>query len=188
MPDAFVEQVCHGKFPELALVLFSKSMPWRHEYLKAEWLQPVNVYGGEQSERWMQFGEEVLVLRKRSNSGTGGIQVSGPTDLDVLRWDGTCATVRQEMLVTYIPGPMKSVRVIWKYLEPSFQDALAADAQVHRASDAERKACHGDNVAHPSEECDRAMKKLTDAITIAVKMGVALPQPSNVPAWAAPSH
>jgi hypothetical protein len=34
--------------------------------------------------------------------------MSGPTDLDVLRWDGTCATIREEMLVSYVPAAMQS--------------------------------------------------------------------------------
>jgi hypothetical protein len=183
MPGGYVEQVCKSKYPELALVLFSKSMPWHHKYMKAEWLQPTNVYGGEQGENWMQFGEEVLVMRKHPGAASGGVQVSGPTDLDVLRWDGTCATVRQEMLVDYVTGPNKSVRVVWKYLEQSFRDALEQNEQVKRAADDERKICKGGSVTHPSDECNKAMLKLTDAVSIAVKGGASLPAPSNVPEW-----
>jgi hypothetical protein len=183
MPDDYVEQLCHGKYPELAIVFFSKAMPWRHVYLKAEWLEPVNVYGGERSDQWMKFGEEVVVLRKREAKGSAGVQVSGPTDLDILRWDGTCATVRQEMLANYVTGPNKSARVVWKYLDQSFRDALEADVQVKRASEAERKVCRGGSVTHPSEECEKAMLKLTDAIALAVKNGLTLPQPPNSPAW-----
>ena len=70
--------------PEVAIKLFSKGMPWQKLYVKAEYLEPVNAYGGHQSEKWMQFGEEVLVIKKHGG-GKDGVQVSGPKDLDILR-------------------------------------------------------------------------------------------------------
>jgi hypothetical protein len=84
-PKKFVEQLCHGKYQDLALVMHSKGTPWRRLYVKVEKLEPVNIYEGERSEQWLAFGEEVLVLRTRGPGGGGGVQVSGPTDLDVLR-------------------------------------------------------------------------------------------------------
>ena len=65
-PPAFVDAVCKKKFPDLPLYLFAARLPWQHMYVKAEYVEPVNPHGGEQSEAWMKFGEEVVVLRKRA--------------------------------------------------------------------------------------------------------------------------
>ena len=104
LPSAFVETVCKKKFTDLPLYLFATKLPWKHLYVKAEYVEPVNPYGGEQSETWLKFGEEVVLLRRRVPGGVHAVQISGPTDVDVLRWDGTCATIREEMLVSYVPA------------------------------------------------------------------------------------
>jgi hypothetical protein len=163
-------------------VLFAKGTPWQRAYVKAEWVDPVNVYGGERSERQLYFGEEVLLLRERGGA-SAGIQVTGPTDVDILRWDGTCATIRKEMLVPYVTAPMTSVRIFWRYLDTSFQEALARDELVRRAQEAERRDCRGSSVRNPSESCDKVMQRLTDTIVLAVKKGTELPTPATVPAW-----
>ena len=55
-PSRFVEQVCHGRYPDLALVMLSKGTPWVRGYVKVETLEPVNIYEGERSEQWLSFG------------------------------------------------------------------------------------------------------------------------------------
>lgn len=182
-PKPFAEQLCKGKFPDLAIKLFSKGMPWQKAYVKAEWLEPVNAYGGAQSERWLQFGEEVLVIKKHGG-GSGGVQVSGPSDVDILRLDGTCATVRSEMLVSYIPGQIVRPFIVWKYLDESLQEVLLGDKYVKQASEREREACRGSSVTHPEGACEKAMKTLTDAIIAAVRKDISLPEPEKRPAWA----
>lgn len=184
-PAAFAHAVCKGKYPDLALVLFGKSSPWQRAYVKAEYVEPVNVYGGPTDEQWMYFGEAVIVLFEHSAEGKhkGVVQVSGPVDVDVLRIDGTCATVRREMLVGYVPGPMKSPYVVWKYLDAAMQEALLADEGVQQAHAAERKICRGESVTHPEEACAKAMNTLTQAILVALQRGVALPTPEKRPEW-----
>jgi hypothetical protein len=177
--------VCSSKYPELALFLFSRGTPWQRLYVKAERVEPVNTYDGERSDRWLGFGEEVLILREHAPSASQKVVVSGPNDVDVLRWDGTCATIRKEMLVSYVPAPMDSVRIVWRYLDADVQQALLADELVVRAQDAERKNCKGSSVKHPSEACEKAMKRLTDVIVLALKRdkGVVLAMPEARPAW-----
>jgi hypothetical protein len=182
-PAAFVDAVCRHKFPDLPLFLFAGRMPWQHLYVKAEWVEPVNPYGGDQSEAWLQFGEEVLVLRRRAAGGAKGVQVSGPSDLDVLRWDGTCATIREEMLVSYVPAPMQSPRIIWKYLDATLQEALLKNAVVARSREGEKKGCRDSSVTHPTPACEKAMRQLTDAIVLAVHQNVALPSSGTLPDW-----
>lgn len=182
-PAAFTEAVCKKKFPDLPLFWFAARLPWQHLYVKAEYVEPVNPFGGEQSEQWMKFGEEVVVLRRRSGSGGSRVQISGPSDVDVLRWDGTCATIREEMLVSYVPAPMQSPRVIWKYLDGQLQEALLKNQVVARAREAERKACRDSSHSHPTPSCEKAMQKLTDAIALAVHLNIELPSAGNLPEW-----
>lgn len=182
-PRAFVEAVCKHKFPDLPLFMFGGRLPWQHLYVKAEWVEPVNPHGGEQSEGWMHFGEELLVLRHRNSGGAKGMQVSGPSDVDVLRWDGTCATIREEMLVSYVPAPMQSPRIIWKYLNASLQEALLKNAVVARSHEAEKKSCRDSSVTHPTPICEKAMRQLTDAIVLAVHLNIALPNAGTLPSW-----
>jgi hypothetical protein len=183
-PAKFVEQVCRGRYPGLALAMFEKGTPWRRGYVKVETLEPVNMYDGERSDNWLSFGEEVLVLRTRGPSGKSKVQVSGPTDVDILRWDGTCATVRQEMLAPYPTNTsVLTARIVWKYLDEPTQEALLANHWVQSASDRERPLCRGSTMKHPDAPCDKASRKLTDAIAVAVRSGIALPTPSKLPAW-----
>jgi hypothetical protein len=183
-PSKFVEQVCRGRYPDLALSMFSKGTPWRRGYLKVETLEPVNMYDGERGEEWLKFGEEVLVLRTRGPGGHGGVQVSGPTDVDILRWDGTCATIRQEMLALYPTNTtIFTPRIAWKYLDEPTQEALLGDQWVKNTSAKERPACRGSTMKSPDAACDKASRKLTEAITVALRGGLALPTPEKLPAW-----
>ena len=180
-PAAFTSAVCKHKFADLPLYMFAGKMPWRHLYVKAEYVEPVNPHGGDQSEAWMQFGEEVVVLGKRGG-GAKGVQVSGPSDVDVLRWDGTCATIREEMLVSYVPAPMQSPRIIWKYLDAGSQDALLKNAVVARSREVEKRGCHDSSPTHPTPPCEKAMQKLTDAIVLAVHLDLE-PGTGALPEW-----
>jgi hypothetical protein len=183
-PPAFVEATCRKRFPDLPLYLFAGKQPWKHSWVKAEWVEPVNPHGGDQSEAWMKFGEEVLVLRRRTPKTGKGVQISGPSDVDVLRWDGTCATIREEMLVAYVPAPMQSPRIIFKYLNGDLQQALLKNALVARARETEKKSCRNSSVSHPTESCEKAMRQLTDAIALAVKQNIELPSTGMAPEWA----
>jgi hypothetical protein len=184
-PRAFAEKVCRSKYPELALFLFSRGTPWQRLYVKAESVEPVNVYDGERSHRWLAFGEEVLVLRENGPGAGQKVVVSGPTDVDILRWDGTCATIRKEMLVSYVPAPMDSVRIVWRYLDSDVQEQLLRDELVVRAQAAERANCRGSSVKNPTPACEKAMKRLTDVIVLALKRekGVVLAPPQARPEW-----
>jgi hypothetical protein len=182
-PAPFAEAVCHGRYPDLALYLFAKGSPWQRAYMKVQTLEPVNMYDGARSDRWLEFGEEVLILKRHGLGAKGGVQVSGPVDLDILRLDGTCATVRQEFVAPYMTGAVQVARVVWKYVDPSIQDALLADKSVARASEKERPACKGSTMKSPAPACDKAQKNLSDAIGIALRLGAVVPAPAKVPRW-----
>src|SRR5581483_1326402 len=95
VPDpVFVKRLCNGSFPDVALLLMSKSMPFAHAYLRGD-VDGWNAEGGASARARLKFDEEVLLLKKRSGN-TGGIQVSGTGGYLVMRWDGNCYTLADD--------------------------------------------------------------------------------------------
>ncbi|MEP7124758.1 MAG: hypothetical protein ABJE95_27770, partial [Byssovorax sp.] len=91
-PKPFVKRLCAGFFPDTALAMFTKGTPWTRGYLRMN-VEAWNASGGMSSSDKLVFDEEVLIVAHRS-ADTGGMQVSGSTgSYDVLRWDGTCASL-----------------------------------------------------------------------------------------------
>ncbi len=182
-PAAFSRQLCRGKYPSLALVMFEKHAPWSHLYLRVQELEPVNAYGGPRGDTPLRFGEEVVLLKRGGGASRAGMSVSGASDVDVLRLDGTCATIREETLVRYIPGTIVTAPVIWKYLDDGTQQALLDDRRVQGAEQNERRGCRNSSVHQRDERCQQASRALNDAILLALKRGLTLPTPSSVPRW-----
>ncbi len=183
-PDpGFTERLCRGKFPSVSLAMFAKAAPWKHLFVQAVSIEPINVHGGPRSESMMSFGEEVVVLRRRGPGSGKSVQMSGPTDLDVLRWDGTCATIREELFVTYNQGVVTAPHIVWKYLDDSVQEGLRKNAAVEHAMTRERKSCRDSSPTKRTPDCDKAMKKLTDTIVLAVRSGLDVPKPETTPEW-----
>ena len=88
------------------------------------------------------------------------------------------------MLVSYITtGDAVSPRIVWKYLEDPVRESLEKNGAVTAAETIERRDCRSSSPTHPSPTCDKAMLRLTNAIIIAVRLGIDLPTPANVPAW-----
>jgi hypothetical protein len=72
----FVQKLCNGSYPGMALYLFANGSPWTRGYLTRK-TKAWNASGGVSSENaWLEFDEEVLVLLERK-ADTGGMQVSG---------------------------------------------------------------------------------------------------------------
>jgi hypothetical protein len=182
-PEGFARQLCRGKFPSLALVLFEKHAPWEHVYLRVEELEPVNAHGGPRSDAMLRFGEELILLKRAGNSNHAGIAVSGASDVDVLRLDGTCATIREEALARYVPGTIITAPVVWKFLDDDAQEVLLKDRRVQTAEQNERRSCHKTSVSQRDERCAEANRGLDSAILLALKRGIALPSPKSAPRW-----
>jgi hypothetical protein len=176
-PESFARATCHGRYPSMALAMFEKHTPWQRLYLKAATLEAVNAYGDRSSTTPIVFGEEVLVLRSAPPLGAGKIQVSS-TDIDVLRWDGTCATVARELFST-TPMPNMIQSVEWRLLEDSFQEVLLKSKYVALTYERQRAACKGSS----EEKCRKATERLNEAIGVAIRGGIALPTPTKLPKW-----
>jgi hypothetical protein len=180
-PRDFVERLCQGSFPSVALAMFEKESPWTRGYLNVKEVAAVNTIGGPAGSTKLVFGEELIVLGKRGGGGGGGFQVSGMGGFDVLRWDGTCATLAEHELVTYVPGVPRTAPIVWKYLDDNVQQALLENAGIRDARDKHRKQCQGASLGTPSSACQRATQLLNDKIAVAVRTGLKVPTPTRLP-------
>lgn len=182
-PKKFARAACEGRYPGMAVAMFEKGTPWQRLYVNVRQLRAVNTYGGPTGDPLL-FTEEVLLLRGAVKSDDGAVQVSGAADVDVLRWDGTCVTVRQELLSDHRMPSIKNATIKWRYLDEATQEGLLEAKYVKIRHEQQRSACRSSSTSNPSAKCKKATEKLNDAITVAVRGGlVGLPEPEWLPAW-----
>jgi hypothetical protein len=181
MPKAFVKQLCAGVYPELALMFFQKDSPWRRAYLGVKEAAPFNGLGGPSSEEKLTFDEELLVLVERKVD-TGGMQVSGAgSSFDLLRWDGSCATLSAEEVRFVAPSKPKHAAIPWRILEDATQNALLANEAVAKMAATRKKECKGATMGNVSDKCEKADRALNDLVVEAVRGGTSVPKPAKVP-------
>ena len=69
-PPKFVQGLCSDTYTAVALHLFAPSAPWAKAYLKGK-VKAWNASGGvSDNESWLEFDEEVVILKKRGGPGT----------------------------------------------------------------------------------------------------------------------
>ncbi len=181
MPKAFVKNLCKGVYPELALMLFHKSTPWKRAYVAVKEVNPFNGFSGPSSEEKLFFEEELIVLLSHK-ADTGGMQVSGAgASYDVLRWDGSCATLSGEEIRLVAPPKPKHALIPWRFLEDATQEALRQDQAVDKVVIERRKECKGATMGTVSAKCEKADKALNDLVVDAVRNGTTVPKPKKVP-------
>ena len=178
-PADFVERLCRAAHIGTAVRLFAKSSPFTRGYVRMREVPAINLRGGPASEVKLTFAEEVLLLAR--HGGSDGMQVSGVGGYDVLRWDGTCATLSSDELVLRVPAPPRHAPFAWKYLDDSIQRALLQNEAVRSAHDAERKRCTGTSSARESASCRDASARLNDRVVVAIRTGLELPSPEYTP-------
>jgi len=184
-PAHFAESLCKGSYPGVALAMFEKSSPWQRKWVNVAALEAVNAFGGSASGGPLTFGEEVVLLRSQQ-AGSQGMQMSGGEDVEVLRWNGTCVTVRQSELVEYVPGLPKHAPIVWNYLDEPTQDALLSKQNIANAREQQRRECRGSSKRDVSPSCEKASSALDGAIVVAVRKGMTLPTPEKRPEWTGP--
>lgn len=182
-PTQFAESLCKGKYPDVALLMFEKSAPWQRKWVNVRSLEAVNAFGGSSSGGELTFGEELVLLRHQGAS-QGGMQISGGEDVEVLRWNGTCVTVRESELVEYVPGLPKNAPIVWNYLDESMQEALLENKSVAETRKNHKRECHGSSKRNLTPACQKATSALNGAIVVAVRKGMTLPTPNKRPEWA----
>ncbi|HNS99057.1 MAG TPA: hypothetical protein PLJ27_08960 [Polyangiaceae bacterium] len=181
MPRAFVKQLCAGAFPELALFFFAKGTPWTRVYVAVRQAEPFNGLGGPSSDKNLEFDEELLVLSENTPN-LGGMSVSGVgNSYDVLRWDGTCATLQAGEVRLQRPPQPKHADVDWKRLDEEVRDALSADGTIADLAHRRRQECKGVTMGVVSDKCEKADTALRARVVKLIREGFALPRPSRVP-------
>jgi hypothetical protein len=179
-PKAFVQKLCAGSYPSVALFLFANKSPWARGYLRGR-TKAWNASGGASDNGWLEFDEEVLVLAERK-ADTGGMQVSGAgASYDALRWDGGCVTLSSEEVTLDKPPSPKSSKVEWRFLDDNVQEALRANEAVNKAYLARRQECKGATSGEVSAKCVKADQKLSDEIVSYLRGGGSLPAPTKLP-------
>ncbi|MEO8177302.1 MAG: hypothetical protein ABI895_00590 [Deltaproteobacteria bacterium] len=180
-PRDFVRRLCQGAFTGAAFHLLEKSTPFSRGYVLARKVPAVNALGGPTSDAQLEFGEEVLILTRTGDPGPGQMQVSGMGGYDVLRWDGTCANLAEGELGLHAPIKPGHAPIEWRYIDANIQEALLLDAGIQQARKAQRQQCHGVSLGTRSMACVEAESRLQDRIALAVRGGLALPPPGNLP-------
>ncbi len=179
-PGAFVNKLCAGSFPGVALYLFAKNTPYVRQYLTRK-TEAWNASGGVSDGGFVDFDEEVLVLRSRK-ADLGGMQVSGAGGgYDALRWSGTCVTLDANELTKNTPPAAKNAKVEFRFLDEPIKDALRKDDTVNKAYLARRKECKGATSGDVSLSCVKADEGLSHAIVSYVREGGAVPMPEKLP-------
>jgi hypothetical protein len=176
----WVDKLCHDVHPGLGVYMFQKSLPWEKRYLTRK-TEAINASGGQTREGWLEFDEEVLILKLRK-AAADGMQVSGQSEsYDALRWDGSCVTLSGEEVTAKLPPTPKHAFVTWRFLDDNIQEALKEDAKIRDIYRERTKECKGQNQGDVSKGCVKADKALSSAVVEWVRQGGKLPAPNNLP-------
>lgn len=179
-PKAFVDRLCQGVYPNVALVMFRGGTPWTRAYLTRK-TEAWNASGGASVAGYLEFDEEVLVLKHRG-APKGGMQVSGAGGgYEALRWNGACVTLAAEEVTLRQPPQPKYPRIEWKWIDDGLREALKEDKSVWDAYLAFRKECKGVTMGKVSKKCITADAKLGDEIVRYIVGGGELPVPEELP-------
>lgn len=179
-PSAFVNRLCQGNFPSVALALFKKDTPWTRGYLTRK-TKAWNASGGAASSDELEFDEEVLVLRHRA-ADLGGMQVSGAGGgFDALRWNGSCVTLAKEELTLSLPPKAKNARVEWRLIDDNMREAMRANEKLDKAYKDRQKECKGATMGTVSDKCVKLDAALSDAIVKHVREGGNVGKPDKLP-------
>lgn len=178
LPESFVKKLCDNVHPDIALAYFGKGTPFTRGYLKGA-TEAWNASGGATSGEKFVFDEEVIVVRARENKT--GIEVSGASGgYDVLRWDGSCATLSGEELTFSVAPKPKTAKIEWRYLSDATQAALLKDDKIAKINKTRRDECKGATMGDVSKKCVKAVDELGEAIAAYVRGGGEIPLPSEM--------
>lgn len=181
-PRDFVERLCAGSYPGVALVMFSGGSPWERAYLRGESKAWTTAPGAQDQDRLARH-EEVLVLQGEQQS-KGGLQVisSSGASFYALRWNGSCVKLTEEEVTRQVPWNKGVAPPLdWSYLDDNLQDALKANDAIKQASIARKKECRGARMGNKPPTCAKLDKKLNDLIVAHLRGGTALPDPTLLP-------
>jgi hypothetical protein len=180
-PQGWVKRLCDDVYPDVALHMFAPGTPWKRLYMLSR-AEPVNASGGASllGER-MERGEEVIALKRRSESD-GQIQVGdNNAGYDVLRWNGACATIHDGDFAEDRPSRIFQSKVEWRRLGLPLRQHLEAQPAIGAAYAARSKSCHGFSMGKVSGDCESNDRLLWEEVVRYVQTGAELPPASRTP-------
>jgi hypothetical protein len=181
-PTQWVEKLCGGVHPEVALHMFRGGSPWKRLYSRAR-APAYNGAGGRSlSDERVEKGEELIALRRNSdghNSSAGEMTVGETAGYDMLRWNGSCITLHDGEYSTRAPRRRVHARVEWRWLGDEVRSALTNDGTVKEAYVARRKECKGATFGEVTKKCVEREDSLVAAIVDYVRAGGQLPEPNE---------
>lgn len=179
-PAAFVKELCAGYYPDVALQMFGPSAPFTRGYLTRN-TEAWNASGGASSSGTLVFDEEVIVLTRREPA-TSGVIVSGSTgSYDVMRWDGSCASLMGEELTLKRPPSAKAAPISWKSLSQPMREALSKDERIEALDSERRRECKGVSFGEVSKKCETADRALVNKVIAYVRGGGSVPVSRALP-------
>jgi hypothetical protein len=181
-PDRWVDRLCSGVHPELALHMFRGGSPWKRLYSRA--IAPAfNGSGGPSlSDERVQRGEELIALRRNTDSkrsNAGEMSIGYTAGYDLLRWNGSCVTLHDGEFSSKPPRLRQHANVDWRSLGDRLQSTLREDELISRAYIARRKECRGITLGNVTRKCVEQEKSLVKAVVDYVRAGGELPEPSE---------
>lgn len=178
-PPGWVRRLCEDVYPDVALHMFRPGTPWKRLYMVAR-AEPFNASGGASllGDK-LEPGEEVIALRRRD--GRTGVQVGETSGYDVLRLNGSCATIHDGDYTEKKPREVVYSKVEWRRIGLPLRNALESSPEVSAAYEARRKACKGQSIGIVGADCERNDRALVQEIVRYVLAGKALPPPTKAP-------
>lgn len=180
-PSEFVDRLCRRNYPDVAVYMMGPTQPWTHRFVRVKVAQAVNPISGRVGEVPLTFGEEIIVLRYKSGTPQSAIQVSGTERYEVLRWDGSCASLEEGEFVEKVPTPqLRYVASTWLRIGDKYRAALLANSAIAAAEETRKTDCKGLGLGRPPK-CHKAMEDLNRIVAEAVHAGLELPLPDPMP-------
>jgi hypothetical protein len=181
-PSRWVDKLCSGVHPEVALHLFRGGSPWKRVYSRARAPAYNGAGGPSVSDDRVERGEELIALRRHTDgrgSSAGELSIGDTAGYDLLRWNGSCVTMHDGEYSTKAPRRRQHARVEWRWLGEEVRSALQSDGNVKQAYVARRKECKGATLGSVSKKCVEREDSLVAAIVDYVRNGGPLPEPSE---------
>jgi hypothetical protein len=180
VPEAsFVERLCSGEYPDVALAMLAKGTPWTRGYVSRN-VETWDATSRSRARLRLDFDEEVLVLAKRA-APEGGIQVSGATGTwRALRWDGRCVALEGNELGLRPPPRAKAASIAWKYLDEGTKGALLEVDRIRSIYEIRQKECKSSD-GEPTKRCEQLETKLSGAVVDFLRGGGKIPEPPRRP-------
>jgi len=176
-PTSYVDRLCRRNFPDVAVYMMGPKQPWTHRFVRVKEAQAVNPISERVGAVPLTFGEEIIILRYKTGANEGGMQVSGTERYEVLRWDGSCASLQEGEFVESMPKQqLRYVAPTWQRLGDKYRAALLQSSAVAEAEETRKADCKGLGLGRPPK-CHKAMEDLNGVVAEVVHDGFELPLP-----------